>query len=101
MRPLRAFSADLAQVLCGKFLAYRDNNIGRFEGALPRELGPLLIETPLGLKWVYELASDPAILDAVERALGPNVMVWNTTGFRNSPAMAPMFPGTRMSPTGA
>ncbi len=84
--PLHAFSADHAQVLCGKFLAYRDNNIGRFKGALPRELGPLLIDTHLGLKWVYELASHPAILDAVERVLGPNVMVWNTHWF-------PKFPG--------
>jgi hypothetical protein len=84
--PLKAFSAGHARALQRKFLDYWEANIGRFAGCLPRELAPLLIDTHLGLKWVYELAAHPAVLDAVERVLGPNVMVWNTHWF-------PKFPG--------
>jgi len=84
--PLRAFSAKHAQALRGKFLDYWGENVGRFEGCLPRELAPLLIDTHLGLKWVYELATHPALLDAVEQVLGPDVMIWNTHWF-------PKFPG--------
>jgi len=84
--PLRALSAAQADVLRGKFLDYWNDNIGRFKDALPRERTRLLISTHLGLRWVYELASHPAILDAVERVLGPDLMIWDTHWF-------PKFPG--------
>jgi chlorinating enzyme len=69
-----------------KFTAYWQANIGRFEGALPRERITLQVDTHLALRWVCDLATHPRILDAVERVLGPDILLWNTHWF-------PKFPG--------
>ena len=84
--PLRAFAVDEANRLQERFLEYWNENIGRFEGRLPRERVSLAIDTHLALPWVSELALHPAVLDAVEQVLGPDVMIWNTHWF-------PKFPG--------
>ena len=36
-------------------------------------------------KWVWEIASNPRILDAVEGLLGPNILAWNTNWFSKMP----------------
>ena len=84
--PCRAFSSREAAVHRRKFEAYWDENIGRFDGSLPRERVPLTIDTHLAMRWVYELATHPTVLDAVVKVLGPDVLVWNTHWF-------PKFPG--------
>jgi len=84
--PCRAFKAREAKLLQGKFTAYWEANIGRFEGCLPRERIALQIDTHFALRWVYELAARPEILDAVEQVLGPDILIWNTHWF-------PKFPG--------
>ena len=42
------------------------------------------------LPWLYDLARHPRILDAVERILGPDVLVWST-GFFNKEAHDPSY----------
>ena len=86
--PLRAFSSDEAEDARARFMAYWNSNIHRFEGKLPRERVLLAIDTHLALPWVCALALHPVVLDAVERVLGPDVMVWNTHWF-------PKFGGDR------
>ena len=84
--PCRAFSGPEASKQRLKFEAYWDENIRHFDGKLPRERVSLQIDTHLALRWVFELATQPEILDAVSRVLGPNVLIWNTHWF-------PKFPG--------
>jgi ectoine hydroxylase-related dioxygenase (phytanoyl-CoA dioxygenase family) len=86
--PLRAFTDAEAEVVRQRFMEYWNRNMGRFEGSLPRERIWLTIDTHLALPWVCELALHPVVLDAVERVLGPDVLVWNTHWF-------PKFPGDR------
>jgi len=78
----------MAECELGRFMAYWNENIDRFKGTLPRERGALTIDTHLALPWVCELAMNDAVLDAVERVLGPDVLIWNTHWF-------PKFPGDR------
>lgn len=84
--PFTALSAEEAAHCRDQFLAYWEANIGRFAGKLPRERFSLTVDTHLSLTWVSELALNPAVLDAVEQVLGPDILVWNTHWF-------PKFPG--------
>jgi len=86
--PLRALGVAGADSACQCFMQYWNGHIDRFAGRLPRERITLTIDTHLALPWVCELALNPRVLDAVERVLGPDVLVWNTHWF-------PKFPGDR------
>ncbi len=83
--PLRAFDEAETANLGRCFQAYWDQNKQRLESKLPRERLVVLMETHLFLRWVYEVASHPRVLDAVESVLGPNVMVWGTHWFPKFP----------------
>jgi non-heme Fe2+,alpha-ketoglutarate-dependent halogenase len=39
----------------------------------------------LYFRWAYDLATHPAVLDAVESVLGPNILVWATSVFTKYP----------------
>jgi len=55
-------------------------------GSIP---GKLKIKSHLLLTWVHKLVSHPAVLDAVEDLLGPNILCWNSSFFiknTNDPA---------------
>ncbi len=86
--PVRAFDAQQASALSMRFLAYLGGNEESLRGLLPREKLGFFAETHLFLSWVYEIASHPCVLDAVESVLGPDILVWNTHWF-------PKFPGDR------
>lgn len=86
--PFRALGAAEADGACQRFMQYWNGHIDRFSGRLPRDRIALAIDTHLALPWVCELALNPRVLDAVERVLGPNVLVWNTHWF-------PKFPGDK------
>jgi hypothetical protein len=86
--PLRAVQESTADQYRTRFMAYWNFNIDRFQGTLPRERYALTVDTHLALPWVCELAMTDLVLDAVERVLGPDVLIWNTHWF-------PKFPGDR------
>jgi len=86
--PLRAFSEPVAERGRDRFMDYWNRYFDRFGGTLPRERVALTIDTHLSLPWVCELAMTDTVLDAVERVLGPDVLIWNTHWF-------PKFPGDR------
>src|SRR5438876_3474764 len=45
------------------------------------------------LTWVHALARHPAILDAVEAPIGPNILVYTSTRFIKEPESTPLDPG--------
>lgn len=83
--PLQAFSPTEAEAARGQFMARWNGHGDRIDGTLPRERIWITIDTHLALPWVCALALHPAVLDAVERVLGPDVLVWNTHWFPKFP----------------
>jgi len=84
--PCSGLDSGEADAFRQQFTAYWQENIGRYEGCLPRERVPLQIDSHLALRWVCDLATHPRVLDAVEQVLGPDILLWNTHWF-------PKFPG--------
>ena len=41
------------------------------------------------LPWACDLVRDPAVLDAVEDIIGPDILVWTSTFFIKEPQRAP------------
>ena len=79
--PLRAFSIGDAARRYRSFLGYWALHSEKLAGRPPREWGQYLIDTHLFLRWVYEIVVHPAVLDAVESVVGPNVLVWGSQWF--------------------
>ena len=50
-----------------------------------RPVAQALSQTHLFFRWAYELATHPAILDAVEDVLGPDLLVWTVSIFSKYP----------------
>jgi non-heme Fe2+,alpha-ketoglutarate-dependent halogenase len=47
--------------------------------------GPIFGHTHTFLRWVYQMVSNPHVLDAVERILGPDLLVWDSGWFVKMP----------------
>lgn len=74
VHPVRALDPAEATEYRRRFEDYERRNGGWYELSKGQKL--YLLQT-----WVAELASHPAVLDAVEDVLGPDVMVWGTSLF--------------------
>jgi hypothetical protein len=83
--PLRAFSEEEARALSRGFLAHWARHNEQLEPLLPRERVAFSVENHLFLRWVYEIAANPRVLDAVESVLGPNVLIWGSQWFAKFP----------------
>src|SRR5687768_16537460 len=72
LSPLRAYSADEALALRGK-LEQNERDYGPFavgaNGSKPHLLFP----------WIDDLTRRPAILDAVESLIGPDILIYTVT----------------------
>jgi chlorinating enzyme len=79
--PLRVYPPEQAAALRRKFENYWSENCEDLLKKLPRERYLALVDTHLFLRWVYEIAAHPDILDAVESVLGPDILLWNTHWF--------------------
>lgn len=53
--------------------------------ALPPAQVQLFSETHTFLPWAHELATRPAVLDAVEAVLGPDLLIWHSRWFTKRP----------------
>lgn len=69
----------------GRFLDYFANYAPELCALLQRDRRVYMSETHLCLNWVYRMVSHPAVLDAVESVLGPNIIVWATQWFPKVP----------------
>lgn len=83
--------------------ALDDNDVARFrtaydayEQGLGAELAAVpardrylfFAETHAFLSWAYELATQPAVLDAIESLLGPDLLIWDSRWFTKRPGDA-------------
>lgn len=71
--PVRVLSAEEAERLRGRLEAH--------EAAHGRLQGPMRHKSHLLFTWLDELIRHPAILDAVEDLIGPNILVWGSSFF--------------------
>ena len=86
--PLRVFTdAETAQFR-RQFDEYTAQHQGRLSEMIPRERRAVYGLTHLMLPWAYQIASHPKVLDAVEAAIGPNILVWGSDWFVKFPGDA-------------
>jgi non-haem Fe2+, alpha-ketoglutarate-dependent halogenase len=86
--PLRVFSEDETIGFRRQFDGYTAQNQDRLNGLIPRERRAVYGLTHLMLPWVYAIASHPAVLNAVEGVIGPNILVWGSDWFVKFPGDA-------------
>ncbi len=89
--PLRVFSDDETAEFRRHFDDYTEQNQDRLSKLIPRERRAVYGLTHLMLPWVYEIASHPRVLDAVEGAIGPNILVWGSDWFVKFPARCRLY----------
>lgn len=83
--PIRVLSDAETTRMRSQFDAYTRENQDKLSSMIPRERRAVYSLTHLVLPWVYELVSHPHVLDAVEDAIGPNILVWESTWFVKFP----------------
>ena len=88
--PLRAFAPDVAAAYRGDVERTCANSLGAaaaFSGTVSYRVKPYLLFT-----WAADLVREPAILNAVEDLIGPDILVFHTTMWwktKGSPSRVP------------
>ena len=86
--PLPVFSDNETAEFRQQFDEYTDQNRDRLSKLIPRERRAVYGLTHLLLPWVYQIVSHPRVLEAVEGAIGPNLLVWGSDWFVKFPGDA-------------
>ena len=79
--PVRVFDHAETAKFRRHFDEYTQKNQERLKELIPRERREVYALTHLVLPWVYEMASHPKVLDAVEGVIGPDILVWDSGWF--------------------
>jgi non-haem Fe2+, alpha-ketoglutarate-dependent halogenase len=79
--PIRVFSDAETAEFRRRFDDYTAQNTDLLGKMIPRERRAVYGLTHLMLPWVYQIAAHPRVLDAVESAIGPNILVWGSDWF--------------------
>jgi ectoine hydroxylase-related dioxygenase (phytanoyl-CoA dioxygenase family) len=83
--PVRVFADAETARFRSCFLEYRAAIRGRLENLPARDQYAVFSETHTFLHWVHQMVTHPMVLGAVERILGPDLLVWNTRWFAKMP----------------
>lgn len=68
-----------------QYLAFHEAHRSRLAALKAGERWQINADTHFAFQWVDELTRRPAILDAVEQLLGPDLLAWNTNWFVKMP----------------
>ena len=68
-----------------RYAAYVERNRARLAALPAKQKYLVMSETHFALRWAYEIAAHPRILDAVEAVIGPNILAWGTNWFSKMP----------------
>jgi ectoine hydroxylase-related dioxygenase (phytanoyl-CoA dioxygenase family) len=83
--PLRALDESDVSRFRSAYDAY-EGALGEQLAAIPaRDRYVFFAETHAFLPWAYELATQPAVLDAVESLIGPDLLIWDSRWFTKRP----------------
>jgi non-heme Fe2+,alpha-ketoglutarate-dependent halogenase len=83
--PIRVLDEPEVEKHLARYHAYVARHRSRLEGLPPNQKYQVFSETHFTMKWVYEIASHPKVLDAVQQIIGPNILAWNTNWFSKMP----------------
>jgi len=83
--PLTAFSPDTARRYRADLEAFEARIGTPLSGSLTPSKRKYRARTYLLYRWAHELVSHPAILDAIEDVIGPDILVFTTTWFIKEP----------------
>ncbi len=83
--PIRVLSDAEVQRYLGLYNAYIERNRARLDAMTPNQTFQVYSETHFAMRWVYDIARHPKILDTVEKLIGPNILAWNTNWFSKMP----------------
>ncbi len=83
--PIPVLSLDEVESYRNKFLNHLERNRTRLAELPGSQKYLVLSEMHYCARWVYEIANNPRVLDAVESVLGPNLIVWATSWFAKMP----------------
>jgi non-haem Fe2+, alpha-ketoglutarate-dependent halogenase len=81
--PHRLMPREEALAIADRFLAFTQGEVARRYADPQNQL--YLLKAHLLFKWADEICCHPALLDAVESFLGPDVMVWSSGVFWKGP----------------
>ncbi len=76
--PISVLAESEAVELCDRVAAFRAS--GCEDTALALKTSPHLL-----FPWLYDLATRPSVLDAVEKILGPDLLIWSSEFFIKDP----------------
>ena len=96
--PLRVLDAVETERYRRCFIEHRSQISERLRTLPPRQQYYVYSETHTFLRWAYELAAHPRVLDAVEDVLGPDLLIWNTRWFAKLPGEKMYIGAMRMIP---
>jgi ectoine hydroxylase-related dioxygenase (phytanoyl-CoA dioxygenase family) len=83
--PLRALDESDVSRFRSAYDAYEEG-LGEQLATIPaRDRYVFFAETHAFLPWAYELATQPAVLDAVESLIGPDLLIWDSRWFTKRP----------------
>lgn len=83
--PIRVLSDEEVARILKHYHAHVERNKDRLATMKPNQTYQVFSETHFAMKWVYDIARNPRILDAVEKIIGPNILAWNTNWFSKMP----------------
>jgi non-haem Fe2+, alpha-ketoglutarate-dependent halogenase len=83
--PLRVLSNEEVAYFQQQYADFHERNRSQLQKLPANEQYPIWSETHTSLKWVYQMAAHPKVLDAVSTILGSNLMVWGTRWFTKMP----------------
>ncbi len=85
LSPIRVLDDREVERLLNSYMEYSEANKERLGELPPNQKYQVLSETHFVLPWVYEIVTNPRVLDAVEGLLGPNLLAWNSNWFTKMP----------------
>jgi chlorinating enzyme len=83
--PIPVLSDEEVAYFLHKYLEFYEYNRLQLQQLPAKEHFAILSETHASLNWVFRIASHPAVLNAVEGILGPDLMIWGSRWFSKMP----------------
>ena len=83
--PLRALDEGEVTHYLARYKEFVARNEERLAALAPKDRFQVLAETHFVMRWAFEIAAHPRVLDAVESLLGPDILAWSTAWFSKLP----------------
>ena len=83
--PLPALNAERTAHYRGRYLDFYQRHKTRLDALRAGERWQINTDTHFVFEWIDALTREPAILDAVQQLIGPDILAWNTNWFVKFP----------------